>query len=95
MGVNLENYTTINKEAPAWEWIVGFSQAHTPDETLTVSWSELKESELGDSWALEGSWDTYEATIIYKDSKGVLVRMGEQRYDDPEIEYFLEYFQFL
>ena len=83
------------KEAPAWEWKVGFSGQHDPDETIKVSWEVLRNSKVGDTWDLQGSWDLYEATILFKDKKGVFVRFGEQRYDDPEMIYYTEYYHFI
>jgi predicted CopG family antitoxin len=83
------------KEAPAWKWIVGFIGQDNPDEILQISWEELKESEIGQIWKLEGSWDSYEATILYKDTKGAFVRFGEQRYDDPEMIFYTDYFHFI
>ena len=83
------------QEIPAFEWTVGFSNNHTPDETLKVSWEELKKSKINDQWKLEGSWDSYEATILFKDEKGVFIRFGQQRYDDPYMDYFVQYLNFI
>jgi len=74
---------------------VGFVDNHTPDETLKVFWNDLRKSKAGDFWKLEGSWDLYEATILFKDDKGVLVLMGWQRYDDSEMNYYTEFYQFI
>jgi len=83
------------QEIPAFEWTVGFADNHTPDETLKVSWEELKKSEVNDQWKLEGSWDSYEATVLFKDEKGVFIRFGQQRYDDPYMDYFVQYLNFI
>ena len=82
-------------EIPAFEWTVGFKDNHTPDETVKVSWEELKKSEVNNQWKLEGSWDSYEATILFKDEKGVFIRFGQQRYDDPYMDYFVQYLNFI
>ena len=82
------------QELPAWEWKVGFC-GNDPDKTLKVSWEKLKQSKIGDSWKLEGTWDSYEAKILFKDEKGVLIRFGDQRYDDPVMITFLKYFNFI
>jgi len=94
-GVNPENYTRINKEKPAFEWTVGFANNHTQDESVKVSYSDLKESEVGEEWELSGTWEWHEARVIFKDQNGCLVRFGESRHGWGEMEYYLEYFQFL
>lgn len=67
------------KEQPAFTLL-------SPDNTaLNVSWSDLKNSEIGEKWE-----NTEKATIIYKDDTGVLIRL-----EDEYGEVYLNYFHFL
>ncbi len=82
------------REAPAWKWKVGFDNKHEPNQTLEVSWQELRKSKPEDTWNLSGESEFYEATILFKDEKGTFVRFGEQIHDDEEMFFYTEYFQF-
>lgn len=52
---------------------------------LNVSWNELKKAEIGKTWI-----NNEEATIIYKDEIGALIR-----FVDAFGEVYLNYFHFL
>ena len=69
-----------------------------PDGDLAVTWSELKEAEVGKTWSVEDQ-DTYpnrncswiaSYKVVYKDDDGVLVRAEKD--GDGEIE--LMWFEF-
>lgn len=74
--VTSEDYV---KEQPA------FTLINSTDTHLDVSWSELKNSDVGRAWE-----NTEKATIIYRDDSGVLIR-----FEDEYGEVYLNYFHFL
>ena len=57
----------------------------TPETYKNVSWDELKKAEIGKTWI-----NNEEATIIYKDEIGALIR-----FVDAFGEVYLNYFHFL
>lgn len=54
-----------------------------PEKPLHVTWNDLKQSSNGVKWTIEDE----EATIIYKDTMGVLIRFID-KYDEVYLEYF-------
>lgn len=67
------------KEQPA------FTLINHEDQRFNVTWEELKKASIGDTWE-----NTEKATIIYKDTEGVLIR-----FTDEYGEIYLNYFHFL
>ena len=58
-------------------------------------WEDLRKAKVGDFWKFKRFLNSYEATVIFKDNKGVLIRFGIARYDDLEMEYYTEYYHFI
>jgi hypothetical protein len=69
---------TVTYEQPAFT-------LNDKDTIKNVSWNELKKAEAGKTWS-----NCEEATIIYKDEIGALIR-----FIDEYNEVYLNYFHFL
>lgn len=60
-------------------------------EKKVISWTDLKNSELGDEWSV----DNEIATVIFKDDYGVLIRFKNT---DSELDFYdtyIEYYNFI
>jgi len=94
--VNPESYTSINKESPAFSLFAKDPDNHTPNLKVEVSWSELKNSKVGDEWIADIRNNTNTATILFKDKLGVFIRFvnryhpvyGNDDYKNVDLEYF-------
>lgn len=91
---------TVEKEKPAIRLYGSNRSQHRPmDEEYDISYSELKEMEIGDTidWGTEN--DEYEVIVMFKDDDGVMVRITSWNTnpwmdeDEPEVE--VKYFQWI
>lgn len=91
---------TVEKEQPAIRLYGSNRSQHRPmDEEYDISYSELKEMEIGDTidWGTEN--DDYEVIIMFKDDDGVMVRITSWNTNpwldknEPEVE--VKYFQWI
>lgn len=90
----------VEKEQPAIKLYGSNRSQHRPmDEEYDISYSDLKEMEIGDSidWGTEN--DDYEVIVIFKDDDGIMVRITSwntnpwMSEDEPEVE--VKYFQWI
>lgn len=77
------------EEPPALELEVSDSQSPRT-EKVSIRWSDLKDSEVGDNWSVFGATLVkprykMEATVIYRDESSCLVRIGH--FDDMRENY--------
>lgn len=91
---------TVEREKPAIRLYGSNRSQHRPmDEEYDISYSELKEMEIGDSidWGTEN--DDYEVIVMFKDDDGIMVRITSWNTnpwveeDEPEVE--VKYFQWI
>ena len=91
---------TVEREKPAIRLYGSNRSQHRPmNEEYDISYSELKEMEIGDSidWGTEN--DDYEVIVMFKDDDGVMVRITSwntnpwMSEDEPEVE--VKYFQWI
>lgn len=90
---------TVEQEQPAIRLYGSNRSQHRPmDEEYDISYSELKEMEIGDSidWGPEN--DDYEVVVMFKDDDGIMVRVTRWNSDpwmeeEPEVE--VKYFQWI
>ena len=91
---------TVEREKPAIRLYGSNRSQHRPmDEEYDISYSELKEMEIGDSidWGTEN--DDYEVIVMFKDDDGIMVRITSWNTnpwmdeDAPEVE--VKYFQWI
>lgn len=89
----------VEKETPAIKLYGSNRSQHRPmDEEYHISYSDLKEMEVGDSidWGTEN--DDYEVVVMFKDDDGVMVRITSWNTnpwmeEEPEVE--VKYFQWI
>lgn len=89
----------VEKETPAIKLYGTNRSQHRPmDEEYHISYSDLKEMEVGDSidWGTEN--DDYEVVVMFKDDDGVMVRITSWNTnpwmeEEPEVE--VKYFQWI
>lgn len=90
----------VEKEQPAIKLYGSNRSQHRPmNEEYDISYSDLKEMEVGDSidWGTEN--DDYEVIVMFKDDDGVMVRVTSwntnpwMSEDEPEVE--VKYFQWI
>ena len=81
-----------------WDSVAYISVIAMMDEEYDISYSELKEMEVGDSidWGTEN--DDYEVIVMFKDDDGVMVRITRWNSnpwmeEEPEVE--VKYFQWI
>ena len=91
---------TVEREKPAIRLYGSNRSQHRPmDEEYDISYSELKEMEIGDSidWGTEN--DDYEVVVMFKDDDGVMVRITSWNtnpwLDEEEPEVEVKYFQWI
>lgn len=90
---------TVKKETPAIKLYGSNRSQHRPmDEEYDISYSELKEMEIGDTidWGTEN--DDYEVVVMFKDDDGIMVRITRWNSnpwmeEEPEVE--VKYFQWI
>ena len=89
----------VEKETPAIKLYGTNRSQHRPmDEEYHISYSDLKEMEVGDSidWGTQN--DDYEVVAIFKDDDGMMVRItawntNPWMEEEPEVE--VKYFQWI
>ena len=90
----------VEREKPAIRLYGSNRSQHRPmDEEYDISYSELKEMEIGDTidWGTEN--DDYEVIVMFKDDDGIMVRITSwntnpwMEEDEPEVE--VKYFQWI
>lgn len=74
----------FEKESPAFE-LLG------EKNIKPITWTELKESSINKTWSI-GEEIVEEATIIFKDKGGVLIRFTHKENNITDV--FLNYFHF-
>ena len=90
---------TVEREKPAIRLYGSNRSQHRPmNEEYDISYSELKEMEIGDSidWGTEN--DDYEVVVMFKDDDGIMVRItawntNPWMEEEPEVE--VKYFQWI
>ena len=90
---------TVEREKPPIRLYGSNRSQHRPmDEEYDISYSELKEMEIGDSidWGTEN--DDYEVIVMFKDDDGIMVRItawntNPWMEEEPEVE--VKYFQWI
>ena len=89
----------VEKETPAIKLYGTNRSQHRPmDEEYHISYSDLKEMEVGDSidWGTQN--DDYEVVAMFKDDDGIMVRITAWNTnpcmeEEPEVE--VKYFQWI
>ena len=90
---------SVEQEQPAIRLYGSNRSQHRPmDEEYDISYSDLKEMEIGDSidWGTEN--DDYEVVTMFKDDDGIMVRITRWNSnpwmeEEPEVE--VKYFQWI
>lgn len=100
----LGNGTSTNvdfiSEAPAFTLIGETNRQHETDEIINVSWEDLKQSKVGDSWVADMDVTSEKADVMFKDDEGAFIRFIHTNtntldayYGDTQVS--VQYFHFL
>lgn len=61
-------------EAPAFTLVGKTNRQHETDEIINVSWEDLKQSKVGDSWIADMDVTSEKADVMFKDDEGAFIR---------------------